>query len=138
VSPREISQQWVERLLGYDNFSIFQDCGRRHHGFSKGENFRGGKGQEAKMPDRAKFCGDPSNSWSDMAIFNFSRWRPETGFPSSHQLKSYVASKSRLKLAARCPVSGCWQSCILSLSPWLLTYVSASSAIFPGPKQSFP
>jgi len=25
----------------------------------------------------------------------------ETGFPSSHQLKSYVASKSRLKLEAR-------------------------------------
>jgi len=25
--------------------------------------------------------------------------QPETGFPSSHQLKSYVASKSRLKLA---------------------------------------
>ena len=25
----------------------------------------------------------------------------ETGFPSNHQLKSYVASKSRLKLAAR-------------------------------------
>jgi len=35
----------------------------------------------------------------------------ETGFPSSHQLKSYVASKSRLKLAGRCPVSGCWPSC---------------------------
>jgi len=35
----------------------------------------------------------------------------ETGFPRSHQLKSYVASKSRLKLAARCPVSGCWPSC---------------------------
>ena len=35
----------------------------------------------------------------------------ETGFPSSHQLKSYVASKSRLKLAARGPVSGCWLSC---------------------------
>jgi len=35
----------------------------------------------------------------------------ETGFPSSHQLKSYVVSKSRLKLAARCPVSGCWPSC---------------------------
>ena len=29
----------------------------------------------------------------------------ETGFPSSHQLKSYVASKFRLKLVARCPVS---------------------------------
>jgi len=29
----------------------------------------------------------------------------KTGFPSSHQLKS------RLKLAARSPVSGCWPSC---------------------------
>jgi len=38
----------------------------------------------------------------------------ETGFPSSHQLKSYVASKSRLKLAARCPVSGCWPSCTIA------------------------
>jgi len=35
----------------------------------------------------------------------------ETGFPGSHQLKSYVVSKSRLKLVARCPVSGCWPSC---------------------------
>jgi len=39
----------------------------------------------------------------------------ETGFPSSHQLKSYVASKSRLKLAARAVLSAdagllvhCW------------------------------
>ena len=39
----------------------------------------------------------------------------ETGFPSSHQLKSYVASKSRLKLSARCPVSGCWPSCLVLL-----------------------
>jgi len=31
--------------------------------------------------------------------------QPETGFPSSHQLKSYVASKSRLKLAARAVLS---------------------------------
>jgi len=29
----------------------------------------------------------------------------ETGFPSCHQLKSYVASKSRLKLAARAVLS---------------------------------
>jgi len=41
----------------------------------------------------------------------------ETGFPSSHQLKSYVASKSRLKLTARCPVSGCWPSCFRQLLP---------------------
>ena len=36
----------------------------------------------------------------------------KTGFPSSHQLKSYVAAKCRLKFAARCPVSGCWPSCL--------------------------
>jgi len=29
----------------------------------------------------------------------------ETGFPNSHQLQSYVASKSRLKLAARAVLS---------------------------------
>jgi len=29
----------------------------------------------------------------------------EMGFPSSHQLKSYVASKSHLKLAARAVLS---------------------------------
>jgi len=29
----------------------------------------------------------------------------ETGFPSSHQLKSYVASKSHLKLATRAVLS---------------------------------
>jgi len=29
----------------------------------------------------------------------------ETGYPSSHQLKSYVAPKSRLKLAARAVLS---------------------------------
>jgi len=35
----------------------------------------------------------------------------ETGFPGSHQLKSYVAPKSCLKLTARCAVSGFWSSC---------------------------
>jgi len=45
----------------------------------------------------------------------------KTGFPSSHQLRSYVASKSRLKLAARCPVSGCWPSCLIYLYVFLLS-----------------
>ena len=35
----------------------------------------------------------------------------KTGFPSSCQLQSYVTRKSRLKFAARYPVSGCWPSC---------------------------
>jgi len=37
----------------------------------------------------------------DNSILITANVQSETGFPSSHQLKSYVASKSRLKLAAR-------------------------------------
>jgi len=40
----------------------------------------------------------------------------ETGFPSSHQLKSYVASKSRLKLAARAVLSADAGVLVLSLT----------------------
>jgi len=47
----------------------------------------------------------------------------ETGFPSSHQLESYVASKSRLKLAARCPVSRCWHSCFVTFSSMLFKFI---------------
>jgi len=35
----------------------------------------------------------------------------EMGFPNRHQLKSYIASKYCLKLAAHRPVSRCWPSC---------------------------
>jgi len=48
----------------------------------------------------------------DNSILITANMQSETGFPSSHQLKSYVAFKSRLKLAARCPVGGCWPSCL--------------------------
>ena len=37
----------------------------------------------------------------DNSILITANMQSETGFPSGHQLKSYVASKSRLKLAAR-------------------------------------
>jgi len=49
----------------------------------------------------------------DNSILITANMQSETGFPSSHQFKSYVASKSRLKLAAHAvdPVSGCWPSC---------------------------
>jgi len=40
----------------------------------------------------------------------------ETGFPSSHQLKSYVAFKSRLKLAARAVLSADAGLLVLSLA----------------------
>jgi len=37
----------------------------------------------------------------DNSILITANMQSETGFPSSHQLKSYVAYKFRLKLAAR-------------------------------------
>ena len=51
----------------------------------------------------------------------------ETGFPSSHQLKSYVASKSRLKLAARA---------VLSADAGLLVYYSYTRRVKPGSLRS--
>jgi len=39
------------------------------------------------------------------AILITANMQSETGFPSSHQLTSYVAFKSRLKLAARAVLS---------------------------------
>ena len=45
----------------------------------------------------------------------------ETGFPSSHQLKSYVASKSLLKLAARA---------VLSADAGLLVFISERELTF--------
>ena len=50
------------------------------------------------------------NTWPyidlpDNSILIRANMQSETGFPSSHQLKFYVASKSRLKLAARAVLS---------------------------------
>ena len=42
---------------------------------------------------------------SDNSILITANMQSETGFPSSHQLKDYVAYKSRLKLAARAVLS---------------------------------
>jgi len=41
----------------------------------------------------------------DNSILITANMQSETGFPSSHQLKSYIAFKSRLKLAARAVLS---------------------------------
>ena len=51
------------------------------------------------------FNTGPYTVLPDNSILIPANMQPETGFPSSHQLKSYVASKSRLKLAARAVLS---------------------------------
>jgi len=47
----------------------------------------------------------PYTDLPDNSILITANMQSETGFRSSHQLKSYVASKSRLKLAARAVLS---------------------------------
>jgi len=51
------------------------------------------------------FNTGPYTDLLDNSILITANMPKETGFPSSHQLKSYVASKSRLKLAARAVLS---------------------------------
>ena len=51
------------------------------------------------------FNTEPYTVLPDNSILNTANMQSETGFPSRHQLKSYVASKSRLKLAARAVLS---------------------------------
>ena len=51
------------------------------------------------------FNTGPYTVLPDNSILITANMLSETGFPSSHQLKSYVASKSRLKLAARAVLS---------------------------------
>ena len=51
------------------------------------------------------FNTGPYTDLPDNSILITANMQLETGFPSSRQLKSYVASKSRLKLAARAVLS---------------------------------
>ena len=51
------------------------------------------------------FNTGPYTDLQDNSILITANMQSKTGFPSSHQLKSYVASKSRLKLAARAVLS---------------------------------
>ena len=51
------------------------------------------------------FNTGPYTVLPDSSILITANMQSETGFPSSHQLKSYVAYKSRLKWAARAVLS---------------------------------
>jgi len=51
------------------------------------------------------FNTEPYTVLFDNSILITANMQSETGFPSSHKLKSYVACKSRLKLAARAVLS---------------------------------
>ena len=68
------------------------------------------------------FNTGPYTVLPDNSILNTANMQSETGFPSSPQLKSYVTSKSRLKLAARA---------VLSADAGLLVTVGINSKSFP-------
>ena len=66
------------------------------------------------------FNTGPYTVLPDNSILITANMQSETGFPSNRQLKSYVASKSRLKLAARA---------VLSADAGLLVISSLHSAV---------
>ena len=74
------------------------------------------------------FNTGPYTVLPDNSIFITANMQSETGFPSSHQLKSYVASKSRLKLAARAVLSA---DAGLLVFPRLISATNWMSAILP-------
>ena len=61
----QILPKSLKLLLRYDDFSIFQDGGRRHLGFSKFRIFTGLSGQEGRT---ASTCQNRCNCSRDMAI----------------------------------------------------------------------
>ena len=73
------------------------------------------------------FNTGPYTVLPDNSILIAANMQSETGFPSSHQLKSYVASKSRLMLAARA---------VLSADAGLLVYYSYTRRVKPGSLRS--
>ena len=72
------------------------------------------------------FNTGPYTDLPDNSILNTANMQSETGFPSSHQLKSYVASKSRLKLAARAVLSA--DAGLLVLAPVIAVHAAGVSA----------
>jgi len=54
----------------------------------------------------------------DNSILITANMQSERGFPSSHQLKSYVASKSCLKLAARAVLSADAGLLVVTVNKW--------------------
>jgi len=68
------------------------------------------------------FNTEPYTDLPDNSILITANMQSETGFPSSHQLKSYVASMSRLKFTARA---------VLSADAGLLVILTAAHWIWP-------
>ena len=62
------------------------------------------------------FNTGPDTVLPDNSILITANMQAETGFPCSHQLKSYVASKYRLKLAAGAVLSADAGLLVLSLT----------------------
>ena len=72
------------------------------------------------------FNTGPYTVLPDNSVLITANMQSETGFPSSHQLKSYVASKSRLKLAARAVLSA--DAGLLVKIPDIIFYSSVNTS----------
>jgi len=66
----------VEPLMRYDDFSIFQDGGRHHLGFSKDGNFGVEGSRESKCVTVPNFAAIVQTVAEICRFFDFSRWQP--------------------------------------------------------------
>ena len=77
----------------------------KDHGKRFTATFRAGVILRMRRESCVVFNTGPYTVLPDNSILITANMQSETGFPSSHQLKSYVASKSGLKWAARAVLS---------------------------------
>ena len=74
------------------------------------------------------FNTGPYTVLPDNSILITANMQSETGFPSSHQLKSDVASKSRLELAARAVLSA-YAGLLVTLDKLNVRHISTSALV---------
>ena len=75
------------------------------------------------------FNTGPYTVLPENSILNTANMQSETGFPNSHQLKSYVAFKSRLKLAARAVLSADAGLLVFALDKLSVRHISTSALV---------
>ena len=77
------------------------------------------------------FNTGPYNDLPDNSILNTANMQSETGFPSCHQLKSYIAYNSHLKLAARAVLSADAGLLVLTIFPrlWIVLVLFLFTAL---------
>jgi len=102
---------------------FFKMAAVRHLGFSRVGNLTTHTLPRVKMRHHAKFCADRSNRCRDMAVYNFSRWRPSAilDFQKLEILTAHTRWRSKMRHRAKyCADRSncCGDMTVFDLSRW--------------------